>query len=208
MLHRNSKEKFETILEFASHIDRPRRLPVVATINDLRQRITDTKFHGVQWNRFTKLNEYLRGHRPGELTIVTGPTGSGKTTFVSEYSLDLCEQGIQTLWGSFEIHYLDLERKMLTQFMRKSFDYSNQDDLDIALAKFAQLPLSFLDFHGQTNIEEVLDEARHAVLMHGVQHLIIDNLQFMLGNCFFCFLSFTNCCFILPKNFVRTEWFW
>jgi len=36
----------------------------------------------------------LKGHRRGELTVITGPTGSGKTTFISDYSLDLCMQGV------------------------------------------------------------------------------------------------------------------
>lgn len=44
---------------------------------------------GVKWERFPSLNSILKGHRRGELTILTGPTGSGKTTFMSEYSLDL-----------------------------------------------------------------------------------------------------------------------
>lgn len=38
-----------------------------------------------------------------EFTILTGPTGSGKTTFLSQLSLDFCKEGITTLWGSFEI---------------------------------------------------------------------------------------------------------
>ena len=49
---------------------------------------------GVQWKRFPTLNRLLRGHRRGELTVVSGPTGAGKTTFISEYSLDLCMQGV------------------------------------------------------------------------------------------------------------------
>ena len=47
-----------------------------------------------QWKRYTALNRLLKGHRRGELTVFTGPTGSGKTTFISDYSLDLCTQGV------------------------------------------------------------------------------------------------------------------
>jgi len=49
---------------------------------------------GVKWKRFTKLNELMKGFRRGELTIFTGPTGAGKTTFISEYSLDVCMQKV------------------------------------------------------------------------------------------------------------------
>ena len=40
------------------------------------------------------LTQILKGHRTGELTVLTGSTGCGKTTFLSEYSLDLCLQGV------------------------------------------------------------------------------------------------------------------
>jgi ABC-type lipoprotein export system ATPase subunit len=47
-----------------------------------------------QWQRFPMLTQILKGHRAGELTVLTGSTGCGKTTFLSEYSLDLCLQGV------------------------------------------------------------------------------------------------------------------
>jgi len=54
-------------------------------------------FH-LQWKRYPLLNTLLKGHRRGELTVFTGPTGSGKTTFISDYSLDLCQQGVRNVW--------------------------------------------------------------------------------------------------------------
>lgn len=54
---------------------------------------------GVKWKRFPTLNKILLGHRRGELTVLTGPTGSGKTTFMSEYSLDLAMQGVSQFFG-------------------------------------------------------------------------------------------------------------
>jgi twinkle protein len=56
-----------------------------------------------QWRRLDVLNRYLKGFRPGELTVVTGGTGYGKTTFLCEYSMDLFSQGIRTLFCSFEM---------------------------------------------------------------------------------------------------------
>ena len=48
----------------------------------------------LQWTRFPKLNNILKGLRRGEVTVFTGPTGAGKTTLLSEMSLDLCMQGV------------------------------------------------------------------------------------------------------------------
>ena len=53
---------------------------------------TSSQVKGTQWKRFDALNETLQGFRRGELTVFTGRTGTGKTTFLSEYSIDLLTQ--------------------------------------------------------------------------------------------------------------------
>ena len=44
------------------------------------------------------MSSILKGHRRGELTILTGQTGTGKTTLLSEMSLDLCGQGVSVFF--------------------------------------------------------------------------------------------------------------
>ncbi|XP_042674285.1 twinkle protein, mitochondrial isoform X2 [Centrocercus urophasianus] len=136
---------------------------------------------GVKWARFPELNKLLKGHRRGELTVFTGPTGSGKTTFISEYALDLCTQGVCTLWGSFEINNIRLAKIMLTQFATRRLE----DQLELYdewADRFEDLPLYFMTFHGQQNIKTVLDTMQHAVYMYDITHVVVDNLQFMMGH--------------------------
>ncbi|XP_049915771.1 twinkle protein, mitochondrial [Epinephelus moara] len=135
---------------------------------------------GVKWTRFPELNRILKGHRKGELTVFTGPTGSGKTTFISELALDLCTQGVNTLWGSFEINNVRLAKIMLTQFAMQRLE-ENLEQYDFWADKFEELPLYFMTFHGQQNIKTVLDTMQHAVYLYDINHVIIDNLQFMMG---------------------------
>uniref|UniRef100_A0A8D2FRB5 Twinkle mtDNA helicase n=1 Tax=Theropithecus gelada TaxID=9565 RepID=A0A8D2FRB5_THEGE len=106
---------------------------------------------GLRWSRFPDLNRILKGHRKGELTVFTGPTGSGKTTFISEYALDLCSQGVNTLWGSFEISNVRLARVMLTQFAEGRLE-DQLDKYDHWADRFEDLPLYFMTFHGQQSI--------------------------------------------------------
>uniref|UniRef100_A0A8D2AV66 Twinkle mtDNA helicase n=1 Tax=Sciurus vulgaris TaxID=55149 RepID=A0A8D2AV66_SCIVU len=106
---------------------------------------------GVRWSRFPDLNRLLKGHRKGELTVFTGPTGSGKTTFISEYALDLCTQGVNTLWGSFEISNVRLARVMLTQFAVGRLE-EQLDKYEEWADRFEDLPLYFMTFHGQQSI--------------------------------------------------------
>nr|XP_044997672.1 twinkle protein, mitochondrial isoform X1 [Jaculus jaculus] len=136
---------------------------------------------GVHWSRFPDLNRLLKGHRKGELTVFTGPTGSGKTTFISEYALDLCTQGVNTLWGSFEISNVRLARVMLTQFAVARLE-EQLDKYEEWADRFEDLPLYFMTFHGQQSIRSVIDTMQHAVYVYDVCHVVIDNLQFMMGH--------------------------
>ncbi|XP_037547147.1 twinkle protein, mitochondrial [Nematolebias whitei] len=135
---------------------------------------------GVKWARFPELNRLLKGHRKGELTVFTGPTGSGKTTFISELALDLCIQGVNTLWGSFEINNVRLAKIMLTQFAMQRLE-ERLEQYDFWADKFEELPLYFMTFHGQQSIKTVLDTMQHAVYLYDINHVVIDNLQFMMG---------------------------
>lgn len=125
------------------------------------------------------LDRILKGHRSGELTIFTGRTGQGKTSVCSQISLDLCEQGVHTLWGSFEIKNVRLAAKMLQQHGRVSLKNCSDTLFDEAADSFAGLPLWFLGYYGSTDVDDVLDAMEYAVYVHDVRHVVIDNLQFM-----------------------------
>ena len=139
------------------------------------------QMEGVKWTRFDKLNETLKGFRRGEMTVITGRTGSGKTTFMSEYSIDLCQQGVSTLWGSFEVQNVRLVRTMMKQFSLVDLD-NNLREFDKVAERFSQLPMYFTTFHGTNEVEKVLDAMAHAVYVHDIAHVIIDNIQFMVGS--------------------------
>ncbi|KAJ2720303.1 hypothetical protein GGI07_004679 [Coemansia sp. Benny D115] len=123
-------------------------------------------------------NDCLKGLRPGELTILSGATGCGKTTIASQLSLDFCRSGVSTLWGSFEIPNVRLATRMVNQFARQEVP---PKDIDYWSHKFEQLPMYFLKFHGSTNPKTVLETMRHAVYAYDVKHVVIDNLQFMMS---------------------------
>ncbi|XP_070566841.1 twinkle mtDNA helicase-like [Ptychodera flava] len=157
----------------------------IVSFRSLREEVFGELSHaeqvaGIKWKRYPLLNKLLKGHRRGELTVFTGPTGSGKTTFISEYSVDLCTQGVNTLWGSFEIPTIRLAKVMLTQFAKMNLE-KQLDQFDQWADKFESLPLYFMTFHGQQSMKTVLDAMSHAVYVHDIEHVIIDNLQFMVG---------------------------
>ncbi|XP_049887670.1 mitochondrial DNA helicase [Pectinophora gossypiella] len=138
------------------------------------------KVRGIKWKRFPALTKLLGGHRRGELTVLTGPTGCGKTTLCAEMSLDLAQQGVTTLWGSFEIRNSRLARTMLQQFAGVPLE-NHLPDFGKYADDFQKLPVYYLAFHGQQPIKVVMDAVEHARYMHDIAHVVVDNVQFMLG---------------------------
>lgn len=123
----------------------------------------------------------LKGFRRGELSIYTGATGIGKTSLLAQLSLDYAMQGVNTLWGSFEIKNVRLAKKMLTQFAARDLSAATKEDFDRISEQFSQLPLYFLRFFGSTQLEQVLDAMEYAVYAYDVEHVVLDNLQFLLS---------------------------
>jgi twinkle protein len=110
-------------------------------------------------------------------------------------SLDLAEQGVNVLWGSFEIKNTRLMHKLLQQYMRDVLPVGLADRDNISEAerrqqmtalsaladKFETLPMHFMKFHGGSDIEHVLDAMEYAAYVHDVDHIILDNMQFMIS---------------------------
>jgi twinkle protein len=138
-------------------------------------------YEGVPLTCMPKLTKLIGGLRMGELTVLSGPTGVGKTAIAAQHSIDWATQGVATLWGSFEIPNEDLITRMLKTIGKKDLqnDISNFTN---TFDKLAQLPLWLMKFHAATKMEDVMDAIDYAVSVYDVRHIIIDNLQFMIGS--------------------------
>lgn len=157
----------------------------ITTFESLREDVYMEMAHqneieGIKFKRFDQLNEIMRGFRRGELSVFSGKTGTGKTTFMSEYSLDLCAQGVNTLWGSFEVKNTRLAKMQLKQFSAINLE-DHLDQFDPWADRFQRLPMYYLTFHGSQKVDLVLDAMGHAVYIYDISHVIIDNIQFMMG---------------------------
>ncbi|KAK1934719.1 putative DNA polymerase I [Babesia divergens] len=184
---KDANEIFLKGLNVSSYVDAatPMSHSQILNFNDIRQNVFEELSNpcatsGIASITLPGLAQLLKGHRRGELSVWTGATGSGKTTILSQLSLDYCMQGVSTLWGSFEINNVRLAKTMLRQFSGRNLETS-LEDFNYYADKFAELPLRFMKFHGSTSIDQVIDAMDYAVYVHDVRHIIIDNLQFMLS---------------------------
>eukprot|EP00698_Gefionella_okellyi_P009709 TRINITY_DN2488_c0_g4_i1.p1 TRINITY_DN2488_c0_g4~~TRINITY_DN2488_c0_g4_i1.p1 ORF type:complete len:652 (+),score=140.36 TRINITY_DN2488_c0_g4_i1:49-2004(+) len=136
---------------------------------------------GVECLTLPSLTALLKGHRRGELTVVTGNTGIGKTTFLTQYSVDLCTSGVPTLFGSFEIKNTRVGRVMLTQLAGRSLE-GDSDAFNECANQLTAMPMHFMRFFGNADVNAVHEAMQYAVDVHDVAHIVLDNLQFMLGS--------------------------
>ncbi|PVU94147.1 hypothetical protein BB561_002767 [Smittium simulii] len=171
----------EDILNSAKPILHDKIMSFESLASSVKHELMNPDFvKGVQLKSLPEYNKILKGLRPGELTIFSGTTGVGKTTVISNLSLDYCKSRVSTLWGSFEIPNVRLASRLLTQFSGQQLT-NNSDAIELYSQKFSELPMYFLKFRGSTSPLTVLETMRHAIYAYDVKHIIIDNLQFMMS---------------------------
>ena len=127
-----------------------------------------SELSGIPSRYFSFYNKTLKGFRKGELTVITGATGSGKTTFLSQLSLDFLTQGVPTLWGSFEIRNEVLGASMLQQFSSKNLVDRKEPRLDTLLEHFEQHPLYFMNFFGSTPVDLMFETLEYAIYAYDI----------------------------------------
>jgi replicative DNA helicase len=164
-------------------IPRERCLRIGETSTGVMEAIRD-RFMGDESKQGLKtgiryLDEATTGINAGELWIVGGMAGRGKSAFALQAAVHLAEQGKPVWLGSLEmsrsqvIHRL-LRMKFGADVMRNPFNHwervlaYERDDLQI-------LPL-FVD-DDLVAVEDVLNAARYAVQRTGAVLLIVDYLQ-------------------------------
>ena len=153
-------------------------------ISDIKERLlyrlrNEKQLAGIQSQYFNFFNKTSAGLRMGEFSLVTGATGSGKTTFLSQLSLDFLAQGVPTLWGSFEIQNEIFAETMVKQLSMTT--PKNEAQAVEAIEKLEQLPLHLLNFYGSTQPEEIFETLEYSIIAHDISIMCLDNLQFMLS---------------------------
>lgn len=69
---------------------------------------------------------------------------------------------------------------MLQQYHGRDLELLNNDKLNKLCDDFESLPLKFMNFHGGSDIEEIIEAMDFSVYRDDTQHIILDNLQFLM----------------------------
>ncbi len=136
---------------------------------------------------FQKINEQTGGYQPGDLIILAARPGMGKTSKVLKTALENVKAGVPVGFISLEMSVHKLVARLvacdtdfhLKQLLKTGFA---KDEYFITYAKhkmrIGKYPL-YVDDSGESDITDIVVEARRMVRMYGVRMIIIDYLQLM-----------------------------
>ena len=112
------------------------------------------------------------------LTVLTGGTGTGKTTFLSQLSLDFAVKGVSTLWCSFELKNEVILATMIRQYSGKEL-HDDVNGFEFWADRLERLPIYFQTFFGSTAMSKIINIIEFSIYEYDVSHIVLDNLQFM-----------------------------
>lgn len=155
----------------------------VVRIESLRERyksdLRNTNPRGISTG-WTDLDSVLGGVRDGEITLVTGDTSSGKSTFASQWALQMATQGVRSLVCPFEMGASRQLDKWVRQWSQSAPDKLTDSALDIALDQLQGLPIWMLNRYGTIRLEPMRNTLLFAIRRLGVRFMLIDHLHFMI----------------------------
>lgn len=176
---------FKKIIDDAEYFDNGNIVESSHFADALRKIIEGEDSHmGIPYS-YGVIMELLKGIRP-ELTVITGHTGHGKSTWALDFLLALLKQtGAPILLTSYENGPLALARKMFQQLFKRPLssiknDQDRADALEMLQAFSALRDVWVVDKYGDSHLDDVCENIREAVVRHGVKAVLLDHLEFIL----------------------------
>lgn len=128
-----------------------------------------------------RLDTLFAGWTPG-LNVVTGPSGTGKTTLCTWAMWSAAQLGVETLLTSFEQQPKRTDQKLLRMQLRGDFLQATEADRRAAAAALERLPLWHVDHYGRATVPDLIQTIRYHRRRHGVRLVLVDHLGFLVDS--------------------------
>lgn len=173
------KEEIDKAIAKAENYDDSAVCEMSSAVEGLRDMIRNDSPKGASTGWVT-LDVVLGGIRPGELTVITGDTGSGKSTWGTALARHQALFGQPVLIAPFEQSTSDILGKLVSMDAKRPVYSFTEEDLERCLETTLKLPILFLDKRGPTPFGDIKDAIYVAVHRHGVRFVLLDHLHFFL----------------------------
>ena len=148
-----------------------------AVLNPEEDRGLDTPWAG--WNTATE------GYKPGELWLIAGGTGIGKSLFTRSMALDLASNGTKVAYIGLEEKASTTLERMLSEklgvpFHLQSTEVRNElkEEVKVAMKQFAP-NLLLLDKFGSESMEAFVSTVKHYVLNEECRVVFLDHFSLL-----------------------------
>jgi len=133
---------------------------------------------------YYQLDKLMGGIKPGEITILCGDTGSGKTNFSEQVAYNAISRGVKVLWISLEMPTVRVAEQFIEKHLMKQY-YTTENVINVSDYDVLQAEAYFTDkLHlyrnfGQVNVEKIGNAIIHAQAQYGVGMVVLDHLALL-----------------------------
>lgn len=136
---------------------------------------------------YPKLDEYLLGLQPGQMIVIAGRPGSGKTALGINMAVNAChETKLPIAIFSLEMQAKELSIRILSyrskvenrKFKTKTFDAMDMQKIGKAVSDLAAMPIQIND-SGAVTLPDIQSQCRKIKAEIGLGMVVIDYLQLM-----------------------------
>lgn len=184
IVHLPEKDANQCLLEGYSDDDMQQMLKLSKTMDpdelvsasSLEQELIDYRNSGGADNGVTLpfvKDDALFRLRPGELAILAGVNGSGKTEMADQLTLHAMAQGVKACIGSFEFKPM----KLMYRIQRQAGAVNDiSDAYSRAISRWMDDKLWLFVPKGRADTDRLLDVFEYAIRRYGIRWFVVDNL--------------------------------
>jgi len=175
-------DEFKVLMDRAEKFDVDNVRSISGIIQDSISRLyltgeTNTVIH-YPWESVERITG---GLAPGDLIVVAGRPGVGKTTFALQLVNEFSTQGIPSLLYELEMRPERLMPRIVGYHLRKdSRLVGNYEDLQKAYAMLRDKPMYIAYQYKKVGMDTISDTIRMCVQRYGIQFLVFDNIHFLI----------------------------
>ena len=155
---------------------------VIEKVDTLYQQSNTAKGFPTGWKQ---LDGTLGGYREGEVTVITGDTTAGKTTFGCNLLYKCLQQDHGILVYSAEIPVAKIMAKLMSIHFQTDFYNKESFTPDMytkAREWFLDKRVFFIDAHGSIPFYKLTDAIELTSKFHNVRMVLLDPMNFLLDN--------------------------